>query len=580
MFKYFFVYLKRYLRYLISACLLLVVVDVLDVAWPLIIRYAIDHLTSPDALKILLWCFIGYVGIVAFQGICRYFFRIFFLGTSHRIARDLRNEFFQHIQSLSVGYFNTTKTGDLMSLATNDIEAVREFYARGLFIGTDIMVYIITVPFIMLALSVKLTLLSVILIPLLPFFVHRMGNLIHKRFKEMQETYSEMSNCSQENFAGIRIVKSFAQEQTQICNFDKISLKYVSQNLSLAKLQAIFGSTMELSATVGMIIVLFVGGMEAINGKISIGTFVAFPFYLHKLTWPMAALGETVSTFQRSSASMKRIRELFNIKPDITSPANPVIKPINGEIEFRNASLVYPQTNTVALEDINLKIKQGTSVAIMGQIGSGKTSLVNLIPRIFEPTKGEVIIDGINVKDYSLSELRRQIGFVPQDVFLFSDSIKENIAFGIFHQESAVEQKIQQAAKTAMIHQEIEGFNDRYNTILGERGVNLSGGQKQRITIARAFIKDPKILVMDDCLASVDVDTEEVILKQLKELLRNRTTIIISHRLPVIKIVDLIVFMEKGRIAEMGTHAELLALNGSYARFYQKQELINDLEKI
>jgi len=579
MLKFFLVYLKRYqIRFWLGA-LTLIIVDVLDVAWPLIIKYAIDNIAAPNVWQILVWCAVGYVGVNALQGIGRYWFRIFFHSTSLKIAQDLRDELFTHLQKLSCGFFNASKTGDLMSRATNDIEAVRSFYGLGIFIGVDIIAYFVTVPFIMLFLSVKLTLLSVILVPLLPFFVNRMRNLIHKRFKEVQETMSTMSNLAQENFAGIRVVKSFAQEENQIKDFDDINRKYVKQNLSIVKLDAILNHTLGLASALGIIIVVFIGGLETINGKISIGTFVAFPFYLGRLTWPMAALGWTVSVFQRAFASMERLQELFNTKPEIISPEPDKtisLAKVEGEIEFRNVSLSYAEPSHPALENINLKIRAGTTVAVMGPIGSGKSSLVNLIPRLFDPTIGEVTIDRVNIKKLSLTGLRNTIGFVPQDVFLFSESIKENIAFGITAPD---DKSILKAAEIARVHNDIEGFTNKYDTMLGERGINLSGGQKQRITIARAIIKNPKILILDDCLSSVDVDTEESILRQLKDVLKNRTTIIVSHRLPAVKLADVIVFMENGKIVEYGKHSELLHLKGRYAHYYHRQKLISDLEK-
>jgi ATP-binding cassette subfamily B protein len=388
-----------------------------------------------------------------------------------------------------------------------------------------------------------------------------------------------MSNFAQENFAGIRVVKSFAQEENQTKEFDEINRKYVKQNLSIVKLDAVLNQTLGLASALGIIIVIFIGGLETINGKISIGTFVAFPFYLGRLTWPMAALGWTISIFQRAFASMERLQELLNTKPEITPPDKDKVlylSEIKGEIEFKNVSLHYQQPPHSALEDINLQIHPGTTVAIMGPIGSGKSSLVNLIPRLFDPTKGEITIDGINIKNLSLTELRDVIGFVPQDVFLFSDSIKENINYGLTASEEVL---VTKSAEIARAHDDIEGFTDKYDTMLGERGINLSGGQKQRITIARAIIKNPKILILDDCLSSVDVETEESILRHLKEVLRNRTTIIVSHRLPAVKLADVIVFMENGRIAEYGKHSELLLHKGRYANFYHRQKLISDLER-
>jgi ATP-binding cassette, subfamily B, multidrug efflux pump len=465
----------------------------------------------------------------------------------------------------------------------------------------------------MASLSLKLTLLSVILVPFLPFFVNRMSNLIHKKFKTIQETSSLLSNYAQENFAGIRVIKSFTQETNQINDFKTLNQSYVRQNIALAKIEAVFSPTLQTVAGLSVLIVLFFGGLEAINGRISIGTLVAFPFYLGRVLWPMMGLGWTISIFQRSSASMQRLQEILSIKPEIVSPALPTEHPITGTIEFRNVNLVYPQYTDPVLNNINLKIPAGSTIAIMGPLGSGKSSLVNLIPRFFNPSSGDILLDGRPIQNYDLGKLREQIGFVPQEVFLFSENIKENIAFGL---EDQVQADIIHAADSAMIHSDINEFPYKYDMLLGERGINLSGGQKQRITIARALIKKPRILILDDCLSSVDINTEESILRRLKDVLKNGlavrpkgvtanhgcqysasrnqdpasagkaeladhcTTIIISHRLSVVKIADIIVFMEKGQVVETGQHDELLARNGRYARFYQYQQIFSDLEKI
>lgn len=465
-----------------------------------------------------------------------------------------------------------------MSRATNDIEAVQRAYGMGLLITIDIILYFLTVPVIMMFLSVKLTLLSIVLFPILPFFVNRMGNLIHRRFKEIQETFSQISTHAQENFSGIRVVKSFAQEQNQIRDFDKVSAGFVKQNISLAKLEAFFLPSLRLVAGLSMLIVIYFGGLETIKGNISVGTFVAFPFYLMRLMWPMMGVGWAISIFQRAIASMQRIQEILKTEPEIKSPAVPVDQSIKGEIEFRGVSLVYPNATGPALRDINLKIPAGTTVALLGPLGSGKTSLVNLISRLFEPTQGSILIDGIDIKQFALDKLRRQIGFVPQDIFLFSESIRENISFGVMDSSSAMN-KIIRAAEISMVHSDIDGFSHKYDTMLGERGVNISGGQKQRLTLARAIIRDPKILILDDCFSSVDTETEQAILNQLKDVLKDRTSIIISHRLTVIKLVDMIVFMEDGSIVEIGSPKELLAKKGRYANFYKYYQLKESLER-
>ncbi|MFC1524945.1 ABC transporter ATP-binding protein [Planctomycetota bacterium] len=570
-------YFKRYRRYFLFGTLVLTTVNILDVSLPLIIRYAIDHLGADNATQILLLCGIGFVVAVGLQGAGRYGFRIFFMGAARKVSRDMRNEFFGHIQTLSNKFFNTTPTGDIMSRATNDIEAVQRAYGMGVMIVTDIVLYFLTVPFIMMFLSVKLTLLSVIFFPILPFFVHRMGKLIHARFKEIQETFARISTQTQENFSGIRVVKSFVQEENQIKDFDKVSTNFVKQNMSLVKLQAFFSPSLQLIAGLSILAVIYFGGMETIKGNISTGTFVAFPFYLMKIMWPMMGIGWAISIFQMAIASMQRLREVLDVRSDIKSPALPIDHTIKGEVEFKDIGIVYPQATRPALHKINLKIPSGKTVALMGPLGSGKTTLVNMIPRLFDPTQGEVLIDGINIKKFAVDKLRRQIGFVPQDVFLFSESVKENISFGVSQAASQMKDIIR-SAEISMVNADIAGFAQQYDTMLGERGVNISGGQKQRLTLARAIIKDPKILILDDCFSSVDTETEEAILQQLKDVVKGRTSIIISHRLAVVRMADLIVFMQDGRIAEMGTHKVLMAKKGRYAQFYEYHQLREEIE--
>ncbi|MBI5359223.1 MAG: ABC transporter ATP-binding protein [Planctomycetes bacterium] len=582
--KLFYPFIRKYKHLFIGGFLALLIVDLFDVMPQLIIKYALDELQLKGfypygyIVENLLMCAVFYIMIAITQDFFRYFMRRYFHGSGFIISRDLKVQFYEHIQKLPPSFYNKTKTGDLMSRATADIDSASQFYSGAVFIGLDNFFYFLTVPFIMFSLSPELMLYALIPVPILPFFVNRISNLIHKKFKESQEILSKISAFSQENFSGVKVIKSFSQEQNQIMGFAEINKQYVTKNLELARLNAFFGPSLQLVISTSVLIVIIVGGKMAIDEKITIGTYAAFQAYLLKIIGPMIGLGWTMSIYQRAAASMERLQEIFNVQPAIKDADDAITDAVlDGDIEFNNVTVMHEDKCIPSLDNFNLRIKKGTTVAIVGPIGGGKSTILNLLPRFLEPTSGEITINGISLNKIALKTLRGNIGYVQQESFLFSDTISGNIAFGA---SNADDKTIQKAAEIAMVHKDIRDFPDGYETMLGERGVNLSGGQRQRITLARAVIKDPHIILLDDCLSSVDSDTEEEILKNLNTYLAHRTCLIVTHRVPAVKIADEIIFMDDGKIIEHGTHEELLKHNVRYADFYNRQQMERDLEKL
>lgn len=466
-----------------------------------------------------------------------------------------------------------------MAHATNDIGAVRFTLGGGVIMFFDTIILVTLVLIMMLTtISVKLTLLALIPLPLLAITTQRFGKTIHHRFRRSQEAFSDVTNKVQENFSGMRVVKAFVQEDAEIEKFTESNQNYVNRNLHLIKVQAIFHPLISLFAGLSLVIVLGYGGLLVLNQEISLGDFVAFSTYLGMLTWPMMAIGQMINIFQRGSASMARLNVIFNTEPEIIDDeqTDHSIKNINGEIQIENLSFRYPNTEAYVLKDINLTIPKGGTLAIIGKTGSGKTTLVNLLSRLYNTEEGAIKIDGHSVDSIPLDVLRHNIGYVPQDNFLFSTTIRENIAFGL---DEVTEDQVIQAARDAQVLENILDFPKKFDTLLGERGVTLSGGQKQRISIARALIKNPSILILDDSLSAVDTKTEENILRRLKEIMKERTSIIIAHRISTIKEAEQIIVLDDGAIVERGNHEELVAKDGIYADMYRKQLLEELIEK-
>ncbi len=499
------------------------------------------------------------------------------IGVSRWIEYDLRNDFFAHLQKLSMNFFLDHKTGDIMSRATNDLNAVRMVLGPGIMYSiTTITMFIISMS-LMFSINFRLTIYALIPFPLLSFLINRFGFLIHKRYEKIQAQFSNLSARIQENLSGIRVIKAYVREDNEIEEFRKQNRKYFENSKSMIKVQSIFFPIIELMGGLGILVVLWYGGIQVISGKISIGDFVAFNGYLLLLLWPVIALGWVISLFQRGTASMGRMNKILNIEPEIKDDKNILkIDNIKGEIEFRNLTFSYNNINEPILKNINLKIRKGMTVAIVGPTGSGKTTLVNLISRIFDAPDGTLFIDGVPIKRIPLNVLRSNIGYVPQDSFLFSDTIRENIIFGV---NNVREEEIINSAEVSQILNDINEFPEKFGTMLGERGINLSGGQKQRVAIARALIRKPKIIILDDALSSVDTYTEEEILKRLKGFMKGRTSIIISHRISTVKDADWIIVLDNGIIVEQGEHNDLIKEDKLYANLYRKQLIAEELEK-
>ena len=577
-------YLWRYRRTLFWGLMTVVGSNLFAVVQPLFIGNAIDslkqalqtgHIDSGGLLK-----YAGLiVGFSLVSGFFTFLTRQTIIVVSRHIEFDLRNDFLSHIQRLPLSYFQNTPTGDLMAHATNDISAVRNVLGPGIMYPTDTLMTFTLVLALMLYKDWSLTLMALIPLPLVSLTVYKLSQLVNKKFGERQEKYSELTTRAQENLSGIRVVKAYVREKYEIGLFHDLSWDYLKKNLKLAQVQSVMWPLMFLLVGSSMIISLYVGGSQVIDGTMTIGTLTAFFAYLTMLIWPMIAFGWVMNLLQQGAASMGRLCKIWDTVPEIreSEQTDRSVTEIRGDIEFRRLFFTHKNAGSPALRDINLKIDRGMTVAVVGHVGSGKTTLVNLIPRLYDATAGEVLIDGVNVKNIPLDVLRSNIGVVPQETFLFSDTISENIGYGA---TQTTGKDVEVAADLSQIGKDVVEFPNRFQTMIGERGITLSGGQKQRTSIARALIRQPKILILDDALSSVDTYTEEEILKRLRGFMKGRTSIIISHRISTVKDADLIVVLDNGTIAERGSHEELVAKGGIYADLYYKQLLEEELEQL
>ena len=574
-----FPYLKKYRTSFMVGTICVFCNNGVWILFPLVLRRAIDDLRLGVNQQKLLTYSLLLLAVAAIKGIFQFLTRWVMIGISREIEFDLRNDLFRHLESLSYSYYQRTRTGDIMARATNDLNAVRMLLGPAIMYSANTIVFTAGALVFMLSISPKLTFYAFLPLPVVSIVVQYFGKLIHERFEKIQAMFSEISARAQENFSGARVIRAYVQEEPEIAAFETSNREYINRSLKLVRLMGMLWPTLETMLGLAIVLVLWLGGREVLSGRITVGGFVAFNTYMVQLTWPVIALGWVINIFQRGTASMGRINEILVEKPEIED--SPGVKAaggspqIKGEIEFRGLNFSY--NGVPVLHDINLRVPAGSSLAIVGPTGSGKTTLVSLIPRIYDAVPGGVWIDGKPVREYPVESLRHQIGFVPQETFLFSETVRENIAFG---KEDATDEEVRSAAQAANIAIDIEDFPERYQTMVGERGITLSGGQKQRTAIARAIIRNPRILILDDALSSVDTHTEDKILNHLREIMQDRTTIFISHRVSTVRNADKIAVLHAGRVVELGTHDELLARNGYYSDLYNKQLLEEELAEV
>lgn len=578
-------YLMHYKWHYVAGVLVLLIVDLAGLYLPQYIGEIIDGLTlgtldmagvGSILLKILL------VGLVMMAG--RFGWRYFIIGASRGVEYHLRNDMFAHVETLSARYYNSHKTGDLMAHFTNDLQAIRQAVGMAVITTFDAVIMTIMVLVKMIVyVDLKLTILAFIPLTLVAVACYFFGIESKKRQTKRQEAFSELSDRVQESLAGIRVVKAFVQEEKDFEAFEAASRNSMEKNLSMVKLRAVIGPVFDTITGLSILVTLIFGGRMVLNGQVSIGQFVAFNSYIGMLVWPMIACGDCVNLFSQAVAAFKRIALIFGEKPDIVDKSTAEMRGVElkGEIAMKNLTFTYPDGELPVLQHLDLQIPAGETLAILGRTGSGKSSLADLLLRVYDCERGMLLLDGRPIADYPLPVLHRDIAYVPQENFLFSDTLEENIAFGLeerLEEHPEIRDQIRQAAKDACIHDNIMGFPEQYATMVGERGVTLSGGQKQRSSIARALLMDAPILILDDSLSAVDTDTEEKILENLVRLRKGKTTIIIAHRISTLQKADHIAVLTEGKLTEYGTHEELLKLGGFYADIYEKQQLEQELE--
>ena len=575
-------YLGKYRKQLVIGGICLVITDLFMLVNPWVLKVAIDSLKQGAEQQRLIFLAMFLVLATIVGGVFRFLMRRIMIGVSRKIEFDVRGDFFSHLETLSQSFYNRNHTGDLMALATNDLNAVRALVGPGVMYSLNTVVIGSLTVSLMLVLSVKLTAICLIPMLVLTVAVYHSVKVIHRLFEAVQQRFGELNSRAQENLSGIRVIKAYARESYELDEFRAASLTYVQENMRLFRVQSVLHPLLTTVAGFGVLFILGFGGKEVIDGRLTLGSFVAFNGYLAMLIWPMIALGWVMNITQRGLASMERINKVMEEKPDIVDMPADQIKRLphkdqGYELCFKNVSFSYNggSDRDLVLKNLNFTIHSGETVSIVGATGSGKSTLVSLILRLIDSVEGTVEIGGIPIRQIPLEDLRSAIGLVPQDIFLFSDTVRENIAFGV---SSLDEKDLSRASRVASIEDEVNTFPHKFDSPIGERGINLSGGQKQRVAIARALVRDPQILILDDSLSSVDADTEERILMSLRSVMASRTSVLISHRISTVRLADRIFVLDDGELAETGTHDELIKSNGLYFQMYRKQSIISELE--
>jgi ATP-binding cassette, subfamily B, multidrug efflux pump len=577
-------YLLKYKKLILLGLLWVLISNAFQILPAQMVRHALDSVVSniklyqsfqgteaaPSFLSIFdrgILFFAGLIIVMALlRGIFLYLVRQTLIVMSRLIEYDLKNEIFQHYQSLPLSFYRRNNTGDLLNRISEDVSRVRMYLGPSIMYGLQLFTLFLMLIPVMYSVSPKLTLFSLMPLPLLSFSIYYVNNIIEHRSTQIQQSQSRLSTFVQEAFSGIRVLKSFNREAESVERFSKESNEYKHQSMKLTRVQSLFFPIVTALIGLSTILTIYAGSVEVINGALTFGNIAEFVIYVNLLTWPVTLLGWTSSQVQRAEASQKRINEFLKQRTDILSGA--LDRPLAGKVEFKNVSFTYPDTGIKALKNISFTINEGESLAIIGKTGSGKSTIANLVARLYDVTGGDIVLDGNNVREFNLNALRTQLGYVPQDVFLFSDTIYNNIAFGLTTPDK---EKIFKAAKDADVYDNIMGFANQFETRIGERGITLSGGQKQRVSIARAIVREPKILMLDDVLSAVDTKTENTILNSLKKIMVGRTTIIISHRVSSAKLANKIIVLGDGEIVESGTHESLIAKKGTYFELYEKQ---------
>ena len=570
----FFHYVGQSTVRLVIGLVLIAVAAFVAVIPPRIIGAVVDDLNRGAELGAIVQLALLMIALAAVENVVRGFGRFNIIDSSRRLEYRMRNDLFAHLERMHLAYFQHQRIGDLMARLTNDLNAVRQMTGFGILMGSSTSLVVIFTVISMLGVSVTLTLISLVLMPIATISFAVIGRRVNQRFEQLQARFGDLSTKAQENFSGIRVVKAFSQEEAEIGSFATVNRQYLDGAVDLAKVNGLIWPAMAFVLGVAVLSVLYIGGQDAIAGRLTIGQLIQFVAYLNLLSWPMIALGEVTNMFQQGWASLRRLQEIFDATPAVDDPIDAVTTPIRGDVELRNVYFAYGQS--IVLRDVSFHVPAGGSLAIVGHTGAGKSSLVNLIPRLFDVQQGEVLIDGVNVMRYPLQQLRRSVGYVPQETYLFSVPLADNVGFGA--EEPLTAAQLDWAGDVSQLNKDVEDFPARFDTMIGERGVTLSGGQKQRTAIARAVAKDPRVLILDDALSAVDTYTEAEILRRLRGVMNERTSIVVAHRISTVKDADEILVLDDGRIAERGTHRELLERNGLYAQMYRRQLLEEELE--